>query len=113
MHSNANTFSIMSLISLSSLLINTVKLCVCVCACVRVCVFSPAMHLLGLNWRLRDTETHAFENGRSRAVPTPTAAVLTLTSPDRGMENGQSDNGSPHIAQTMQQHEGEIISEYC
>ncbi|XP_048118438.1 teneurin-3 isoform X2 [Alosa alosa] len=43
-----------------------------------------AMHLLGLNWRLRDAETHAFENGRSRAVPTPTAAVTTLPSPDRG-----------------------------
>uniref|UniRef100_A0A8C1W1X2 Si:dkey-237h12.3 n=1 Tax=Cyprinus carpio TaxID=7962 RepID=A0A8C1W1X2_CYPCA len=38
-----------------------------------------AMHVLGLNWKLKDVDNHAFENGRAKPVTFPTNTVTAIS----------------------------------
>lgn len=37
------------------------------------------MHVLGLNWKLKDADNHAFENGRAKPVTFPTNTVTAIS----------------------------------
>ncbi|KAI2656907.1 Teneurin-3 [Labeo rohita] len=42
-----------------------------------------AMHVLGLNWKLKDVDNHAFENGRAKPVTFPTNTVTAISADGR------------------------------
>ncbi|RXN22128.1 teneurin-3 isoform X1 [Labeo rohita] len=44
---------------------------------------SRAMHVLGLNWKLKDVDNHAFENGRAKPVTFPTNTVTAISADGR------------------------------
>ncbi|KTF76148.1 hypothetical protein cypCar_00031086 [Cyprinus carpio] len=44
---------------------------------------SRAMHVLGLNWKLKDVDNHAFENGRAKPVTFPTNTVTAISTEGR------------------------------
>lgn len=37
------------------------------------------MHVLGLNWKLKDVDNHAFENGGAKPVTFPTNTVTAIS----------------------------------
>uniref|UniRef100_A0A8C2H6W3 Si:dkey-237h12.3 n=1 Tax=Cyprinus carpio TaxID=7962 RepID=A0A8C2H6W3_CYPCA len=42
-----------------------------------------AMHVLGLNWKLKDVDNHAFENGGAKPVTFPTNTVTAISADGR------------------------------
>ncbi|TRY89046.1 hypothetical protein DNTS_022164, partial [Danionella cerebrum] len=42
-----------------------------------------AMHVLGLNWKLKDVDNHAFENGQAKPVTFPTNTVTAISADGR------------------------------
>ncbi|XP_073710432.1 teneurin-3 isoform X5 [Misgurnus anguillicaudatus] len=74
----------------------TILLCYCL-----------AMHVLGLNWKLKDVDNHAFENGRAKPVTFPTNTVTAISADGRlGVVlqyNSTLDTGQVELGQQVTQ----------
>ncbi|XP_030624718.1 teneurin-3 isoform X2 [Chanos chanos] len=81
--------------ALSAVAVATV-LSIILCYCI-------AMHLFGLNWRLKDVESHAFENGRAKPVTSPTNTVSPFSTNMvvAQLDNSSLDTGEVQVGQVI------------
>uniref|UniRef100_A0A4W4EMW3 Teneurin transmembrane protein 3 n=1 Tax=Electrophorus electricus TaxID=8005 RepID=A0A4W4EMW3_ELEEL len=63
------------------------------------------MHVFGLNWKLKDVDDHAFENGRARPVTTPMSTLMSLSTDGRvGVQpDAMLDSGMVPVGQQVSQ----------
>ncbi|XP_072519014.1 teneurin-3 isoform X2 [Salminus brasiliensis] len=63
-----------------------------------------AMHVFGLNWKLKDVDDHAFENGRASPVTSATSTVTSLSTDGRvGVAEPVLDSGQVDVGQQVGQ----------
>ncbi|KAK2891083.1 hypothetical protein Q8A67_013726 [Cirrhinus molitorella] len=61
-----------------------------------------AMHVLGLNWKLKDVDNHAFENGRAKPVTFPTNTVTAISADGVMLQyNSTLDTGQVELGQQV------------
>uniref|UniRef100_A0A8B9K5F3 Si:dkey-237h12.3 n=1 Tax=Astyanax mexicanus TaxID=7994 RepID=A0A8B9K5F3_ASTMX len=70
-----------------------------------------AMHVFGLNWKLKDVDDHAFENGRASPVTSATSTVTSLSTDGKylitpvvvGVAEPMLDSGQVEVGQQVGQ----------